>query len=145
MPGDTPGEARTSELRVVGAVIARLAADALVVLHAAFVVFVVLGGFLTWRCPCLIWAQVPCAVYGVLLEAFGWMCPLTPLEVGLRVRAGESGYQGGFVEHYLVPLIYPPGLTERTQWVLGAIVVLTNAVAYIGFVLRRRERQSRPR
>jgi uncharacterized membrane protein YhhN len=116
----------------------RLAADALVVLHLAFIVFVVAGGFLTWRWPRLAWIHVPTAVYGAAIEFVGWICPLTPWEVALRRQAGEAGYEGGFIEHYVLPIIYPGELTPTLRLVLGLAVVAANAVAYAGLVLRRR-------
>jgi hypothetical protein len=116
----------------------RLAADALVVLHLAFIVFVVAGGFLTWRWPRLAWIHVPTAVYGAAIEFVGWICPLTPWEVALRRQAGEAGYEGGFIEHYVLPIIYPGELTPTLRLVLGLAVVAANAVAYAGLVLRQR-------
>jgi hypothetical protein len=113
----------------------RLLADLVVIVHALFVVFVVLGGFLVWRWAWLAWAHVPAAVWGAAIEYGGWICPLTPLENALRARAGLAGYAGGFVEHYLIPTLYPAGLTAPKQIVLGSVVVLVNIVAY-GVVAR---------
>lgn len=114
----------------------RFLADAVVVLHAAFVVFVMLGGFLAWRWRWLVWLHVPCAVWGVLIEYRGWVCPLTPLENYLRGRAGLEGYRGGFIEHYVIPLLYPIGLTPPKQVVLGTLALLVNVIAY-GILARR--------
>ncbi|HVH67735.1 MAG TPA: DUF2784 domain-containing protein [Gemmatimonadales bacterium] len=114
----------------------RVLADLVVLLHAAFVGFVMLGGFLAWRWRALVWAHVPCAVWGTLIEYGGWVCPLTPLENELRRRAGLEGYAGGFVEHYVIPTLYPAGLSRPTQTVLGTLVVVVNVVAY-GVLLRR--------
>lgn len=105
-------------------------ADALVVLHLLFVVFVMTGGFLLARWPRLMWLHLPAAAWGALIEFTGWICPLTPLENRLRVSAGESAYSGGFVEHYLVPVLYPEQLTLPMQMVLGGVVVAVNLVAY---------------
>jgi hypothetical protein len=113
-------------------------ADFVVVVHVAFVLFVVVGGFLALRWPWLVWLHLPAAVWGVLIEFAGWICPLTPLENELRRRAGEAGYAGGFVEHYLLPALYPAGLTQRHQWVLGGLVLLVNIVAYALLLHRRR-------
>ncbi|MHB1216168.1 MAG: DUF2784 domain-containing protein [Thiobacillus sp.] len=107
-----------------------LLADALVVLHLLFVVFVMAGGFLLARWPRLMWLHLPAAAWGALIEFTGWICPLTPLENRLRVSAGESAYRGGFVEHYLVPVLYPAHLTLPIQMVLGGVVVAVNLVAY---------------
>src|SRR2546430_2714147 len=121
----------------------RFLADATVLVHAAFIAFVVLGGFLAWRRPGLVWAHIPCAVWGVLIEYRGWVCPLTPLENDFRARAGLAGYSGGFVQHYLIPLIYPAGLGRPTQFALGTLVLAVNLVAY-ATLLRRRRRRSAP-
>jgi hypothetical protein len=114
----------------------RLLADCVVLVHVAFVAFVVLGGFLTWRWRGLAWAHVPCALWGIVIEFRGWVCPLTPLENALRARAGVEGYAGGFVEHYIIPVLYPAGLTRPTQAVLGTLVVVVNLIAY-GVLVRR--------
>jgi hypothetical protein len=120
----------------------RLAADLVVVAHLLFVGFVVGGGLLVWRWPRLGWIQIPAAAWGALIELAGWICPLTPLENALRARAGQVGYSGGFVEHYVLPVVYPAGLTREVQIVLGAGVILLNVVAY-GVLLGRRRRHGR--
>jgi uncharacterized protein DUF2784 len=114
----------------------RVLADGVVLVHTAFVAFVVLGGFLAWRWRPLVWVHVPCALWGMLIEYRGWICPLTPLENALRRRAGLEGYAGGFVEHYVIPVLYPAGLTRPTQALLGTLVLVVNLVAY-GVLLRR--------
>ena len=118
----------------------RALADTLVVAHLAFVGFVVGGGFLTWRWPRLVWVHLPALLWGAGIELASGICPLTPLENLLRRRGGEAGYAGGFVEHYLLPTLYPDGLTPRIQTVLGVGVLLLNTLAY-AVVLRRRWRQ----
>jgi hypothetical protein len=117
----------------------RLAADLVVAAHALFVAFVLGGGFLAWRWRKLAWVHAPAAAWGALIEFAGWICPLTPLENTLRLRAGEAGYAGGFVEHYVIPVVYPAGLTPAVQVVLGTVVILVNAIAY-GVLLARRRR-----
>ena len=119
-------------------------ADALVLGHLAFVAFVVAGGFLSWRWRFAALAHLPALGWGMWIELSGAICPLTPLENHLRTLAGEAGYSGGFVEHYVIPVLYPPGLTQRTQWVLATVLVLINVVAY-GGVLVRRPGKVRPR
>lgn len=116
---------------------ARVLADAVLVFHLAFIVFVVAGGLLALRWRRAPWLHLPAAAWGFFVEATGRVCPLTPLENALRRSAGESGYAGSFVEHYLVPIIYPGGLTPTVQLVLAAGVVLVNLLVY-GFVWRRR-------
>lgn len=113
-----------------------LLADLVLLVHLAFVVFVVLGGFLALRWPKAAWAHLPAAAWGALIEFRGWVCPLTPLENRLRSLAGEAGYAGGFIEHYVVEVLYPAGLTRGIQVGLGVAVVLVNAAVY-ALVLRR--------
>jgi hypothetical protein len=120
----------------------RALADLVLVVHLAFVLFVVLGGLLVLKWPRLAWLHVPAAIWGVLIEYSGWICPLTPLENSLRVRGGEGGYGGGFIEHYIQPVLYPAGLTRGTQIVLGSLALLVNLTAY-GVVIARRSRAGR--
>lgn len=118
-----------------------LLADAVLVLHLAFILFVVLGGLLALRWRPVALLHIPCAVWGLLIELYGWICPLTPLENSLRAMAGEAGYAGGFIEHYLLPVIYPGGLTREVQLVLAAVVVAVNAGIYL-LVWRKWRRSS---
>ena len=113
----------------------RIAADTVVFLHLLFIVFVVAGGFLVIRWRWLFALHVPALTWGAVVEFFHLYCPLTPLENSLRQAAGEQGYNGGFIEHYLIPLIYPAGLTPQTQLLLGLVVVTINAGVY-GWLLR---------
>jgi hypothetical protein len=117
-------------------VLYRLLANAVVVFHALFILFVLFGGFLAWRWRWVAALHLPCAVWGMLIEYRGWICPLTPLENTLRAKAGEHGYSGGFVEHYLLPAIYPSGLTSRVQVVLGTFVLVVNVLAYTVLIRR---------
>ncbi len=120
-----------------------VAADALVWLHLAFILFVVGGAALLWRWPRLAWLHVPAVLWGAWVEFSGTICPLTPLENRLRALAGERGYEGGFVEHYLLPLIYPQGLTPSIQLLLGGLVVAVNLALYGLWLARRRPRAPR--
>ena len=115
-------------------------ANLVVVIHLGFVLFVVFGALLVFRWPRLAYLHVPAAIWGALIEFFGWICPLTPLENYLRRLAGEGGYQGGFVDHYVTALIYPAGLSRTLQIVLGVFVLLVNVVCY-GVMLRRARRR----
>lgn len=117
----------------------RLLADAVVAFHLGFVLFVVLGGLFALRWPRAAWLHLPAAVWGAGIELLGGICPLTPLENHFRRLGGEAGYPGGFVEHYLLPVLYPDGLTRDVQYVLAAFVILFNIVVY-SIVLRRRRR-----
>jgi hypothetical protein len=114
-----------------------MAADLVVLLHLLFVLFVVFGGLLVLRWPKLAYVHLPIALYGTLIEFVGWVCPLTPLEKRLRESAGQQGYEGGFVEHYILPVLYPAGLTRGVQLVLGLVVIAVNVVIY-SVVARRR-------
>jgi hypothetical protein len=118
-----------------------LLADATVVLHLIFVAFVMLGGLLLLRYPKVVWLHVPAAAWGAWVEVAGWYCPLTPLENWLRERAGESAYSSSFVEHYVVPVLYPAALTREIQWSLGAVVILVNAGLYLAVFVVRRHRK----
>jgi hypothetical protein len=120
-----------------------LAADAVLVVHALFIVWVMAGGFVAWRWPWLVWLHLPAAAWGVWIEASGGLCPLTPLEVRLRVAAGEAGWDGTFVERYLTALIYPDGLTRELQWLFAGLVLAVNALAYAGLWRRRRAANAR--
>jgi hypothetical protein len=123
-------------------VLYRLLADAVVVVHFGFVLFVVFGGLLALRWPRVLWLHAPAAVWGALIEFAGWICPLTPLENELRRRGGEAGYAGGFIEHYVLPVLYPAELTRATQLVLGALVIAINAAVY-AIVIGRGRRSRR--
>jgi hypothetical protein len=114
-----------------------IAADVVVLIHFAFIAFVVIGGFLVIRWPGLAWLHVPAAAWAAMIEFTGWVCPLTPIEVMLRIAGGGSGYSGGFIEAYVVPIVYPSGLERGTQQVLGAVVIFINVVAYGRLLLRR--------
>lgn len=115
----------------------RAVADLLVALHGAFVLFVVAGGFLALRWRRLAWVHVPAALWGALIEFMGWVCPLTPLENHFRRLAGETGYPGGFIEHYIIPVLYPAGYTVGLRLALGTIVIALNGVAYWLYFRRR--------
>jgi hypothetical protein len=115
-------------------------ADLVVLVHLGFVVFVVLGGLLVMKWPRLIWIHLPAVFWGIAIELSGWICPLTPLENWLRHKGGEENYEFDFVARYLLPMLYPQGLTRRSQIVLGALVLVVNAAIY-GWVLRKRKVQ----
>lgn len=106
-------------------------------MHLAFVAFVVAGGLLVARFKRLLLPHLAAAAWGVFIAASGGVCPLTPLENLLWRRAGQAGYESGFLEHYLVPVLYPEGLTRGVQWALAGLVVVVNAAVY-GRLLRKR-------
>jgi len=117
----------------------RVFADVVLIVHLAFVVFVVLGGLLALRWPRAAWLHVPAAAWGAFVEFTGRVCPLTPLENALRTRGGEAGYSGGFIDHYVVALLYPDGLSRGMQIAIGALVIALNVAVY-GLLLRRLKR-----
>ena len=119
----------------------RLLADAVVVVHGAFVVFAVAGGLLVLRHRGVAWLHVPAVAWAAFIEFSGGVCPLTPLENALRKLAGDRGYSGGFVDHYLTPIIYPAGLTPRIQAALGVAVLVLNVGVY-AWAWRRRPRSA---
>lgn len=119
----------------------RFLADAVLVLHLAFIVFAVLGGFIVLRRPRLAWLHLPAVVWGAATEFLGIVCPLTPLENRLRALGGDAGYSGGFIEHYVTAWIYPAGLTREAQWVLGFVVIAINVAIYLKLRQRLRERK----
>ena len=120
----------------------RVLADALVALHMAFIAFVVAGGIAVLRWPTLAVLHLPAVAWAAFVEFTGTICPLTPWENVLRSRAGDAGFAGGFVEHYVHPLLYPAGLTPPTQAMLGTYVVVLNALIY-GAVVWRGRRHTR--
>jgi len=117
-------------------VIFHLLADVLVFLHLGFVLFVAIGGFLVFRWPKVAWAHIPAVVWGVFIELTSRVCPLTPLENRLRLAGGGTGYEGGFVDRYVVPIVYPPGLTREMQLALGVSMIALNVAVYSLVVFR---------
>jgi hypothetical protein len=119
----------------------RLAADAVVALHFAFVVFAALGGLLAWHRLTYAWIHLPALAWAAYVEFSGSICPLTPLENRLRRQAGDAGYSGGFVEHYVLPVLYPAGLTPDAQAWIGAALVALNVAIYAVALARARPRK----
>jgi hypothetical protein len=117
-------------------------ADLILILHLCFILFVVLGGALALKWPRVAWTHLPAAAWGALVELTGWICPLTPLEIALRRTAGSAAYDTTFVERYLVPIVYPSGLTREIQMALGLCVLGLNLAVY-GVVWRRGSRRRR--
>ncbi len=105
-------------------------ADLVVLLHLAFVLFVIGGGLLVVKWPKIALIHLPAAAWGAIVEFMGWICPLTPVENWLRVRDAQTGYEQDFLSHYLLPLLYPAGLTRDMQYTLGLFVLAVNAVMY---------------
>lgn len=116
----------------------QLGADVVVILHLAFILFAAAGGLLVLRWPRLMWLHLPAVGWAAAIELFGWACPLTVLENRWRSAAGS--YEGGFIAHYLLPIIYPPGLTRDMQIMLGVAVVAVNVIVYYVLAARRHRR-----
>lgn len=114
-------------------------ADLVVLFHFSFVLFVLLGGLLTLKWKWAMWLHLPAVMWGTLIEFVGWICPLTPLENWLRDVGGGQGYQSSFIEYYVMPLLYPTGLTREIQIFLGVLVILLNVCIYVAVFRRRRE------
>ncbi len=115
-----------------------LAAESVLLVHLAFIVFVMLGGWLAIRHRAWAVVHLPAAAWGAYVELSGRICPLTVWENALRVRAGQAGYQGSFIEHYLLAIIYPAGLTRTMQFGLAALVIAVNAAVYRRALRHRR-------
>ena len=121
-------------------VLFRILADITTIVHFAFIIFVIAGGVVVLRWRRVMWAHLPVVAYGILIEFLGWVCPLTPLEQSLRTMAGQTSYTGTFTEHYITPIIYPPGLSHSVQITLGLIVFAVNAAVYIWIFSHRRRK-----
>lgn len=117
-------------------------ADLVVVVHFLFVLFVVAGGFLVLRWPRVAYFHIPAAIWGAAIELVGGICPLTPLENSLRQQAGSAGYSGGFIEHYILSVLYPSALTRDIQLLLGFLVIAFNLTIY-AYVFRKRGQRNR--
>ena len=113
-------------------------ANAIAIFHLVFILFVIFGGFAVLRWPKLMWLHLPAAIWGVLIEFFGWYCPMTSWENSLLRRAGQAGYNTGFVEHYIFAVIYPSGLTRGVQIALGVAVLAINAFVYARLAFAQR-------
>jgi len=118
---------------------AALTADIIVLLHFAFILFVSVGGLLVLRWPRLAWLHLPCVAWGVLIEVSGGICPLTPLEMSYRQAAGDPGYSGDYIDRYLLPVIYPAGLSRSLQIGLGLVLLLFNLTIYLYAWYRRKK------
>jgi len=105
-------------------------ADIVLITHALFIVFVIFGGLIVLKWHKVMWLHIPCAIWGALIEFFGWICPLTYLENNLRGAGNANYYESSFIQHYLLPIIYPAGLTTGIQILLGVIVIVINLIVY---------------
>ncbi|MCB0323396.1 MAG: DUF2784 domain-containing protein [Bdellovibrionales bacterium] len=117
-----------------------LLADAVVVVHFSFILFVGVGALLVWLWPRLAWLHLPAVLWGAALSLFGWQCPLTALEQDLRVLSGAAGYGTGFIDYYLLPIIYPAGLTPELQVFIGIALLAVNFISYGAAFLRWKRR-----
>ena len=108
----------------------QLLADLVLVVHLAFVVFVLCGGLLVSRWRWITWLHLPAALWAAIVEFTGWICPLTPLENWLRAQGGKNSFNSDFIAQYLLPILYPGNLTRGLQLLLGTVVVVLNAAVY---------------
>ncbi|MHB8810411.1 MAG: DUF2784 domain-containing protein [Desulfobulbaceae bacterium] len=130
-------------MKMQASLLFQLAADGLVVMHLLFILFVISGGFLVLRNRKWAFVHLPAALWAATVEFTGWFCPLTPLENWLRLRGGGTRYPSSFVEHYLLPLLYPAELTRGLQITLGLAVIVVNGLVYFR-VFRRLHRPGHP-
>lgn len=107
-----------------------LLADIVLIIHLLFIIFVILGGLLLLRWRKAAWFHLPLLAWAIFIEFTGWICPLTPLENSLRNMGGGSGYSGNFIEHYLLPLVYPEAMTRGVQMTLGTLLIIINICTY---------------
>ena len=119
----------------------KIIADFLVIIHLTFICFVVFGGILVMHRKWIAIIHLPAVAWGTLIEFQGWICPLTPMEQHFRHLAGQSGYSGGFIDHYLIPIIYPSGLTRPIQMAIGFFVIAINLTIYGRWVYQLRKAQ----
>ena len=122
----------------------KLLADTVVMLHFGFVVFAVGGGLLVLRWPKMIWVHLPALAWGAAVEGFAWLCPLTLLENDLRMRAGDAGYQGGFVDRYIIPALYPESIAVIRWYALAALIGINAGVYYAVWRRAQRRRAEAP-
>lgn len=116
----------------------RVGADLVLLAHFLFVVFAVFGGALVWFDFAWVWAHLPVVLWSSLVNLLSWTCPLTPLEKALRIRSGQSGYSGGFIEHYVGSVVCPRGMPRRMELIAGVSVIVWNTLVYAGIVLLSR-------
>ena len=121
--------------------IAGLVADIIVLAHLGFILFVALGGILVVKWGKVAFLHLPCALWGMLIAWGGWICPLTPLEMHFRQLAGQAGYTGGFVDHYVMPIVYPEGLTRGMQIAFGVTILTVNLLVYARVLVKRAKRR----
>lgn len=111
--------------------LAKILADLVLLLHLAFILFVLFGVFIVFKKHKLAWVHVPVVIWGILISLFRWVCPLTPLENYFRMIAGEQGYEGGFIANYILPLVYPAGMTRELAISMGVFVLVWNGLLYV--------------
>jgi hypothetical protein len=122
----------------------QLAADLIIFLHFAFILFVLFGGLLVYKWRWLIWLHIPAAIWGAMTVIVGWVCPLTPLENWLRQASVGDIYSGSFLERYLTPVIYPSGLNKEMFIMMGVFVIVVNVIVYTILIVKNRNKGSAP-
>jgi len=123
--------------------LSKILADIVLLLHFAFVLFAVLGGISVFYRRSLAWLHLPVVLWSAVINLAGWICPLTPLENYFRAQAGQSGYEGGFIQHYIEPLVYPGGMPRNFELIAGISILVGNGLVYAVILLywRRRTRK----
>jgi len=116
----------------------QLAADVVVLLHFAFILYVILGGLLAYKWLWLLWLHPPAVAWAAAISLAGWICPLTPLENTLRAASGGGHYSSGFIDHYIWPVIYPAGLTRELQTIMGIALIVVNVLVYSGLIIKHK-------
>ncbi|MFQ5642756.1 MAG: DUF2784 domain-containing protein [Thiogranum sp.] len=116
----------------------QLAADAVVLVHFGFILYVMLGGLLVYKWTQSIWLHLPAVMWGAVMMLAGWICPLTPLENRLRAAGGGEQYSSGFIEHYILPVIYPAGMSRELQVTIGIALLVVNALLYLGLIIKHK-------
>ncbi|MDE0062550.1 MAG: DUF2784 domain-containing protein [Gammaproteobacteria bacterium] len=119
----------------------RLAADTMMVAHLLYIVFVVVGGLIAFRARWILWLHIPAVAWAIYVQYIGRVCPLTTWEKEFRDLAGDAGYDGGFIDHYIIPIIYPPDMTIAMHLVLGTLVILVNGGVYAALIAQARRAQ----
>jgi hypothetical protein len=114
----------------------RLAADLVLMSHFMFAAFAVFGGFLAFNNPAWAWVHIPVVLWSSIVNLMSWTCPLTPIEKALRVRAGQTGYSGGFIQHYIGRAVYPRGMPRQLELVAGISILAGNALVYAGVLVK---------
>ncbi len=134
LPHQTPRGDDRADLNMLPKVLA----DAVLFSHFLFILFALFGGLLVLYRRWFLWLHMPVVLWSAVVNLAGWICPLTPLENSFRAAAGQAGYKGGFIEHYIGSLVYPGGMTRDLELIAGVSVLVWNVLVYFFVILRKR-------